>query len=376
MNMFKCIVNLWCGDAGQGCDGVGVGGFRHEVDCCSAPITQSRSRWHGAVVAAMISAMPAMSAPLPPRGFDAPAIHLKNLDGAQVDAHASKDTTLVVIFGELGQENTKKACSDVIAALEDTSVERSKVETVMIVAQDGTVEQLNEKVAAGHYPATIARDEKREYFGAFRVLVVPTIVVIDTNGKVVHATPGFVQRFKEIVTGAVLVSQGKSTFEKLDQLVAAKGDDKLNPDEARAGRLVRLGRELMHHGMHDTAQERFSEAMKLAPENLDAMQGLGDVLIRKGKYAEAIAVFRSALAKSPDSAELTLGLVQAKLGVATESEVNDAALLIKQVLDTNPKNSKGHYLRGRLHEVHGRQADAIVEYRTAAELLLETQAKQ
>lgn len=328
------------------------------------------------VVATAIIAMQAMGVPLPPRGFEAPAIRLKNLEGTLVESQASKDKTLVVVFGELGQENTKKACSDLITALDDTNIDRTKVDSLMIIAQDTSADELKAKSQEGRYPSQILRDEKREYFGAFHVLVVPTIVIIDTNGKVVHATPGFVQRFKEVVTAAVLVSQGKSTFEKLDELVSAKGEGKLNPDEARAGRLVHLGRELMHHGMLDTAEERFTEAMKIAPENLEAMQGVGDVLIRKGKHADAVAIFRSALTKSPDSADLTLGMVQAKIGLATDAELNDAFTLIKRVLDTNPKNSKAHYLRGRLHEAQGKQADAIAEYRTAAELLLETQATQ
>ena len=92
------------------------------------------------------------------------------------------------------------------------------------------------------------------------------------------------------------------------------------------------------------------------------------------RKAHVVAIFRSALPKSPDSAELTLGMAQAKIGLATDAEINDASTLIKRVLDTNPKNAKAHFLRRKLHEAQGKQADAITEYRTAAELLLETQA--
>ena len=92
------------------------------------------------------------------------------------------------------------------------------------------------------------------------------------------------------------------------------------------------------------------------------------------RKAHVVAIFRSALPKSPDSAELTLGMAQAKIGLATVAEINDASTLIKSVLVTKPKYAKAHFLLGNPHEAQRKQAGAITEYRTAAELLLETQA--
>lgn len=320
------------------------------------------------------SAATTYARPLPPRGFDAPAIHLKDLEGIAHTVKADEHKTLILVFGDAGHEGTRKACNDIADSLDDTRIDAKSVESFLITASDAATESIKDAAKLSHYPSTILRDPQRDTFSTFHIVVIPTIVVIDTKGKVLHATPGFVQRFKDIITSAVLVSQGKATIESLDQLIATKGEEQINPDDARATRLIHLGHELMRHRMFDTAQERFSEAMKLRPDNVEAMRGLGDVLIRKAKHADAVAVLRSALAKSPESSAVQLSLAEAKLGLATQADANEAERLIKGVLSNEPKNARSHYLMGKLLEAANHQSDALSEYRTAAELLLESQA--
>lgn len=320
------------------------------------------------IVCVLLSLAASIAVALPERGSDGPVIRLTNLDGGQVSSKDLAPKVLVVVFGELGHEGAKRACADVLDVLQGPSIDKASVDSLLIVAQPGTTAQLKELAAAGRYPASILRDEQREAFGAYRILVVPSVVVLDGRGKVAYAMPGFVPRFKEILLGAVRCAQGTLTREQLDALIADEGDAGERAEDVRAARLVHLGHELARHGMLDAAEERFAEAVRLAPENLGAKSALAEVLLREGKAGDAEPIFRAILAKQPESSEASLGLAAAKITLGAEADLAEATTLVRGILSKNDKNARAHLLMGRLLEGGNDCPAALAEYRRAAEL--------
>lgn len=310
---------------------------------------------------------------LPPRGADAPPVRLPTLEGTQVNTADNAPKAQVIVFGEVGHEGCRKACGEVLDVMEDVRIDKANVVTMLVVAQQDARERLKEEAAIGRYPATILRDEKRESFGAYHILVVPTVVVVDGHAKVVHAMPGFVPRFRELLATAVLTAQGKMSQEEFNALADNGGVPAASPDEVRAERLVRLGRELVRHGLYDTAAEQYAEAMKIAPDSVDAKQSMGVLMLRQGKHEEASVLFRAILAKQPDSAAASLGLAEACVGSERAGGIAEAESLVESVLKVEPKNPRAHYLQGRILEAQGKNDGAKAEYRRAAELLIEGQ---
>ena len=68
---------------------------------------------------------------------------------------------------------------------------------------------------------------------------------------------------------------------------------------------ITLGRALTELRQFERAEHEFAVALKLAPNNLAAHRGLGDLCYRRYVLPEALAHYRAALALSPTDTELS-----------------------------------------------------------------------
>ncbi|MCA9285374.1 MAG: tetratricopeptide repeat protein [Phycisphaerales bacterium] len=305
----------------------------------------------------------------PPIGSSAPAVTLPDLDGTTVRTADLSDRTLVLVFGELSHEGTKRACADLLAVLEDPRLREANPMTIMIVAQEATAAALKAEAGGGRFPATILHDPQREAFGAYRILVIPTVVIVDRHGTVVQAMPGPVPQFKDVLTESLMLAAGK-------ELPAGTLPDgsavrrPTTPEGERADRLVRLGTELVHHGLFEEAEARFAEAMAIQPGHVAAKLALADLMLRQDRDADAEAIFRSVLTAHPDSTDARLGIaaVQIKRG---GDELESAQRTLAEMVAKDPNLPKARYLLGRAYEQTGNIPAAAIEYRRAAELLLD-----
>ena len=312
---------------------------------------------------------PASIAASPPRGSVAPPITLPDLSGTPVSTAKLAPRTLVLIFGELDHDGTRQACSDVLDVLSDPRFANDAVVPVMIIAQEAPDARLKEEAAQGRFPAVILHDPKRDAFGAYRVLVLPTVIVVDGKGKVVHSMPGFLRRSRDILTEALLTATGKEPEEQFERTIDPKAPDV--PHEAvRADRLVHLGAELTKHGLYEMAEARYTEATSLVPGHIGATLGLGELMLRQNRLTDAEPLFRSVLAVHPDSVDAALGIASVQLKRGGD-DLPKAEAGVKAIIDKDPTQARARYLMGQIHEQRGEFAAAMAEYRKVAELLLD-----
>jgi Flp pilus assembly protein TadD len=322
-----------------------------------------------AVVAALLAATGGAGA-LPPRGSDAPPIRLRDADGAEVTTAGMSPRSLVVIFGELDHAGTQRTCESVLDVLADPRIERGTVVPVLVVASGAEAGKAKGEGDKSRLPPIVLYDGAREAFGAYHILVIPSVVVVDGQGKVTYAMPGFVSRFKELLTTSVLTATGRQPTPSLDAVLSAGEAPAGSPDAVRAGRLVRLGEELVKHRLYEMAEARFTEALALEPGNVEAKLGLGDLMLRTNRVEDAAGMFRSVLAGAPDSPGALLGMAGVHLAKGGPEDEAAAEGLIKRVMDTGLPNATAHYLLGTIRESQGRAEEAAKQYRTAVELLL------
>ncbi|MCC6579687.1 MAG: glycosyltransferase family 39 protein [Phycisphaeraceae bacterium] len=87
----------------------------------------------------------------------------------------------------------------------------------------------------------------------------------------------------------------------------------VDPQQIRAVSYANIGTELMFaHESPVLAEQWFLKALAINPEHFKAMNNLGIVLARQGRYDEAIAWYGKALALQPDFAEAKFNLEAAK----------------------------------------------------------------
>lgn len=305
---------------------------------------------------------------MPPRGSAAPTISLRSLAGEVVSTAALRQRPLILIFGELNHERTRRACAEVLDGLLDPRFAGTSVVPILIVAEDAPEAQLKETAAQGRFPAIILQDARRESYSAYEVIALPSCVVIDGQGMVVYCLPGFLNNAKGVCIEAALHAAGKQTAEQFDQFLTP-GSGKVSPNQAKADRLVHLGIELTRHGLYDLAEARFTEAGTLVEGHFGAALALGELMLRRDRLQEGERAFRSILVSHPDSQEAALGL--AAVQIRRGDELAQADSIVQTLVEKNPSQPRARYLRGRLLEIKGDVPGAAAEYRKAAELMLD-----
>lgn len=323
-----------------------------------------------AAAALLLSAFvtPARSAG-PPRGSVAPPITLKDLSGEEVRSADLAGRTLVLVFGELGHEGVRKTCADVLDVLGDPRHGREHPVPILVVAADRPAADLRAQAGEGRYPALILHDPAREAFGAYRVLALPTVVVIDRDRKVVYSMAGVSPRFRDLLAESLLVASGREGQEEFERSLALDDAAAPDPGPVRAARLAHLGDELARHGLDGPAEGRYTESLATDPACLPARLGRASLLLRQGRLAEAEADFRRALEARPNLAEVELGLAEVCVRRGGDC-LAEAEGTVQRIMESDPGNAHAHYLMGLLHEGRGETAAAAADYRKAAELLL------
>jgi lipopolysaccharide biosynthesis regulator YciM len=98
--------------------------------------------------------------------------------------------------------------------------------------------------------------------------------------------------------------------------------------------LVRAGNERLA-GRVDKAQELYRRALKTAPEDLEAVTGLGDLLRDRGLPKEAIALHRLASRLAPEVRAYRLAVIDDYMAMESHER---AAQLIETALGEDPRN--------------------------------------
>jgi len=321
------------------------------------------------IVMILLAAAPAGAVTRLQRGDTPPALNLVDLDGKLFRLADQKGHPVLLIFGELYHERSLAACRVIDEILRDPRVAETRPMCRLIVAQQSDPADLRKAAEARGVTLTILHDKNRTASAAYEVSVLPSVVVIDGQGRVVHALAGFSAAFRDTITDALLLAAGKLTGDQFSQTVHPASA----PDESSAGRrairLTELGRQLARGGMLDLAAEKYQEALRVDPRCVGALVGLGRTELKRRNLTEAEKRFREALASGPRSIEAQLGIgyvLMLRGGESPEAEKH-----VRAAIAASPNDPEAHYLLGCILEQSGRAKDAMASYRKSAELLLE-----
>jgi tetratricopeptide (TPR) repeat protein len=126
-----------------------------------------------------------------------------------------------------------------------------------------------------------------------------------------------------------------------------------------------LGRNLQLHGDTDAAIEALSRAHALAPDFLPALILLGDALVHAGRFDDADARYRAALALHPACGDAWRGLANIKTRPLSEADREQLVMALQRT-DLGPADriAMGFAL-GKVCEDHGRYEQAFAALNVA-----------
>lgn len=113
------------------------------------------------------------------------------------------------------------------------------------------------------------------------------------------------------------------------------------------------------------AEAAYRQAIALDPGFCDAMDNLGVMLRRQGRVEEAIELYQQSLEVLPSN-ELALQNLALAYSILGENDKSRAEY--EKLIAIAPLNPEGYYGLGTLQAGMGQYADAIEQFKTAAEL--------
>lgn len=304
------------------------------------------------------------------QGDKPPPLSLPAVEGAPFSLDAALGRPVILLFGEVYHEKSLEAARVIQALLEDPRFGGTPPRAVMIVAQQAEATSLRDTAKQRGLTMPVLHDRERKVCAAYQVSVLPSVVIVDGAGRVVHAMASMSPRFQDVLTGAALFAAGKSDARDFESALRPASRPAESETARRAARLTDLARQLLGTGRTELAQDKFREALGVEPDYLPALLGLGQMSLQARQLAEAEKYFQAVLARDAKSTKATLGLAQIE-ALRGGAELPRAEERVRALLATRPTEPQAHYLLGYICEQSGRTKDALASYRRAAEILLE-----
>lgn len=210
----------------------------------------------------------------------------------------------------------------------------------------------------------VYRDVSREAYKSFGVYVLPSLLLVNSSGKVSGGI-GYSKDMAQRLRGEVDVMLG--LLSRSDLEAALNPVMKEMPKEKKlARRHMQMGVVMKRKGIPGAALREFLKALELDPSLQEARIELGCLYLEKGDLDAAVKELELGLESDPDSieAEICLAGVSAEMGGVEEAIMDLQALLFR-----NSRNSDLHYAIGTLLERQKKHEEAARSYRKAFELL-------
>jgi tetratricopeptide repeat protein len=305
----------------------------------------------------------------PKRGDPAPKLALTTIDNRPIATDAPQGSIHVFLFGRTDQKLTDSACEQIDIALESPPLQDLLINWVVVLSKSSNPEQANASMKSIKHHLAIVHDSTREVFGAYSIIALPTVVIVDSQNRFVHFMPGLSPRFTDIFTGSVLLAAGQIDAAQFEQILHPDATEKPEA-RIRAERIVKLARHASKRGLYDMALSQYRKAQEIDPTYLLPRLAAGYLLLKAGELDAAEKTFQALLESDPESADAALGLATvytARRGVFLAK----AELLANKVLGRDPKHARAHFVMGLVFQARGESENAADCFKKASELLLD-----
>jgi tetratricopeptide (TPR) repeat protein len=144
-------------------------------------------------------------------------------------------------------------------------------------------------------------------------------------------------------------------------------DDRPPPSPQQVERIQQISERAqtaLDRGDYERARIDLEQLVEEEPGSAEALQRLGRVLQLQGRWPQAEACYRAALARDRDYVEALIGLGE------VEAQRGDAASALKRfesAIEIDPHRSKAHFALGRVLEALGRTDESLAAYFRALE---------
>lgn len=298
------------------------------------------------------------------RGEAVPPYSLKALSGPNLDNASNRERACIIVYLSAQQVSSTRAAVD--SQQVATALRRSDLELQHITADVAQANWFREFRDSASVRAPLGLDFDRVFYGQLGVIVLPTTIVVDAQGRLRHVIAGYKPDYAHVLEACSRHALGLLNDAQLDEALKAKGFNRDTPADRAARHRAAAGL-LRERGLLDDAEKELRKAIEIDPQGVDSRLDLASLCIALRRFDEAEALVSETVKIEADNrrAKLLRGMLAYHAGRLDEAE---KTLTESLVLNTDP--ARTHYYLGLIYEAKKNADKALEHYRQALERLL------
>jgi tetratricopeptide (TPR) repeat protein len=267
----------------------------------------------------------------------------------------------MVVFLSPKQKRSARAAADVEKIVRQLETNAERLETVIAVNDPNGVD-FQSKQNGPTKNIHILLDSEYKLWGKFGIIAIPTVVISDTNDKVICVKAGHGYDFAPVVRAYVNQALGlaqKETPEDAGRVKTVANDT----IAARLTRHLQMAKMLEQKGRLESAIEEIQKARELDPNSPEAALELSELFCKAGRSKAAIDIAESLKVTSRlDKARLLLisGWAKRQMG-----ELDAAEKLLLEATTLDPKSTRALFELGKVYQAKQEIDKAMKSYHKA-----------
>ncbi len=294
-----------------------------------------------------------------------PSFSLATLSGGRIGSDDLEGKVVILVFLSAEQHSSEQAALSAQTVFRE--LRRDDLALVYVtadVARAPYFRQLRDRTGQ-HGP--LGLDFGRELYGALGLIVLPTTVVIDRQGRLAHVISVYKSDYEHVLRAYARHALGLIDDDRLRRdletptVARDRLRDRIALHRAAAGVLRKSG-------LPADAENELRTALAIDPDDAATRLDLASLLIETGRVKDAAVIVSAVLQQNPDHRRGTLlhGVV-----LYYDGDLARAEEVLTQALVLNPDPVYTHYYLGLIYEKTGDSTRALEHYREALSRLLE-----
>ncbi len=278
---------------------------------------------------------------------------------------------LMVVFLSGRQKRSARAAFDIERIINNLGVNARRLNVAVAVDDPNAGSVFQSKSKESATGTHIFLDKEYKLWGKFGIIVIPTVIISDTNDNVLWVKAGYGSDFAPVIQARL--NQALGIAQEVDPNEAGTVKTVHNTTiAARIKRHLQMAKILWQKGRHKMAVSEIKKAKEIDPNSVEVRLELGEFLCGINQSKEALEVIdKIQTTKNADKSRALMisGWAKRQMG-----ELDEAEKLLREATALDSKSSRGFFELGKVYQAKGEVEKAMEAYYSALLLVFSEKA--
>jgi peroxiredoxin/Tfp pilus assembly protein PilF len=297
-------------------------------------------------------------------GQAVPPFAVRALSGGELRSAALRGKVVVLVYVSAEQTSSEAALEEAVTV--GRELRHPDLEVVAMTADAARVDFFRAQRDRLGIHHEFGLDVGREVYGALGLIVVPTTIVIDREGRLAHVISSHKSDYEHVLRSYIRHALGLIDEAGLASELATAGAER-NPPRERIARHRAAARLLREGGLLADAEKELAAALEIDRDDGETQLDLASLRMAPGRLDEAETLVASVTAAGGHHRR-----VQLLTGILLyhRDQLEKARSALEQALLLNPDPVLTHYYLGLIDERLGNDKAAIEHFKESLSRLL------